>query len=753
MNGTNTAIAIMILIFIVTPLLFYMAAQQSKKVFKHKKRKFYALSKNYFQFKEHVTIEADRWPIYARPILFTEIDHEAQIEFAKAQQALSDADQILPQIETIDEPKLNDQFTVQDLFNVFQNLNTIFLRSQLVGHMNALEEKIVNLGSSLRSLRRNRQQVEKRRLEVEKSIQELKIRTEQIHRRLKPLDIWKSIEANNISWVVTSADRCELEASNSATNLSDLDQGYIEYATADIFVNIGNFSLDCIELFLESQAISRRYKLDQFFKLFNESTGFLQTILEMDEVWSGWKKLKGVKPYIDQLPMTRQEAEKSLRSFKNRQKHLEWLILLTSQIDVESEIEDAEALEKECTDYWYSYAEQSTYWEKALGNPPRFPVTELNHFQTLLFTEINPQIDIDMIIKQSQILGLMKKIGLALESHSSIENLILRLERELDAHKDAQEFVNQLLDSEGEATLIFKELKLALVDTSPNISERGTRLENAHQTYSVRAKRIKGADFPELLKSLEQFIVDTDKLVRAHLLQMVQLKAEYDRFYEEIYSLNKELVIYIEHIPKFDIQSIKLFNSAFEESLEILDEPKIESYSWLRPTTNKMQAWIEKNDFFIAQARDKYEAFETGKRRVEKLLEQTQEEIDIQRVRIEPKWGWYRSEILPRINAIARYFNREKKDWERLVERNWAEYNITRAISECENLIQFCEGKLIELTQAIEKVNHKENQLRSKVEAVSLLLKRNGAKLSSQDQHHIKSPSVTIIMRQLLLII
>ena len=52
----------------------------------------------------------------------------------------------------------------------------------------------------------------------------------------------------------------------SAALSSENDQGYIEHATATIFVDIGNFSLDCIELFLESQKISRRYELDTFVK-------------------------------------------------------------------------------------------------------------------------------------------------------------------------------------------------------------------------------------------------------------------------------------------------------------------------------------------------------------------------------------------------------------------------------------------------------------------------------------------------------
>jgi hypothetical protein len=105
----------------------------------------------------------------------------------------------------------------------------------------------------------NRQQVEEKRLAVEKSIEDLRIRADQIQKRLKPLDVWRSLEAHNFLWVVNIAERCQVEASSRLMTSSENDQGYIEHATATIFVEIGNFSLDCIELFLESQRLSRLY--------------------------------------------------------------------------------------------------------------------------------------------------------------------------------------------------------------------------------------------------------------------------------------------------------------------------------------------------------------------------------------------------------------------------------------------------------------------------------------------------------------
>src|SRR5690349_5261881 len=173
------------------------------------------------------------------------------------------------------------------------------------------------------------------------------------------------------------------------------DQGYIEHATATIFVDIGNFSLDCIELFLESQKISRRYELDTFIKYFSESTAFLQSILQMDEVWSGWKKLKQVKPYIDALPGAKQQAEASLKSFRNRQDVFEKLIERLSLIDMERETQVVDTLEQEGAYYWYPYEEQSLYWEKVLGTPTVFPSQELERFKTLLFGEIQPVTHVD----------------------------------------------------------------------------------------------------------------------------------------------------------------------------------------------------------------------------------------------------------------------------------------------------------------------------------------------------------------------
>ena len=734
----SIGLLLLLLAFIVLMFLYGQARLRARG-FRRGKKKFATLNEHLEKLRDTMLSESDRWPMYARPVLFTEIDREAQIEFARAQQALAEAEQILPEIATIEEPELPDQFRLQDFFDVPKLLKTISLGNQLSGNVSYLEQLILTLQTTQKSLRMNRQQVEEKRLTVEKSIEDLRIRTEQINKRLKPLDVWRSIEAHNFLWVVSIAERCQVEASSRLMASSENDQGYIEHATANIFVDIGNFSLDCIELFLESQKISRRYELDTFIKYFAESTGFLQSILQMEEVWSGWKKLKQVKPYIEALPTTRQQAEASLRSFRNRQEYFEKLLDQISRIDIEKEINVVDALEKEGTYYWYPYEEQKTYWEKALGNPTIFPSQELDRFQTLLLGEIHPATHVDVVIKQSQLLSLIQKAGQALTWHDAITKLIVQLGTALRFHKEAQRTVNQLLASQGEASRLLARLELVLIDTSPELREAGTQQVGEMQDYLEQARRVRGVDFPELLTQLGQWIAGSERLVKQHDVQFEELKAVYDRDHKRIGASIKEIGVYVSHVPPFDAPSIQSFDVLFDEGIVILSEKKVERYSWLSPAVRRMQAWLEKSEAILAPARGKYSAFESENRLVEELLVQTEAELIRSKSEIDSSWGWSRSETLPKIDSLARAFVREKNHWERLRERNWAEYDIHRAVATCENLITFCEGVLLDLAQTMENINPRQDQLAGKTEAVMLMLDQNGSSLSTSDRIDVRS--------------
>lgn len=739
MNEITSLVFLILLLAFLVLMFLYAQARLRARGFRRGKKKFATLNEHLEKLRDTMLSESDRWPMYARPVLFTEIDREAQIEFARAQQALAEAEQILPEIATIEEPELPDEFRLQDFFNVPKLLKTIFLGNQLSGSVSELEQHILTLQTTHKSLRTNRQQVEEKRLTVEKSIEDLRIRTEQINKRLKPLDIWRSLEAHNFLWVVNIAERCQVEASSRLMTSSENDQGYIEHATANIFVDIGNFSLDCIELFLESQKISRRYELDTFIKYFAESTGFLQSILQMEEVWSGWKKLKQVKPYIEALPMARQQAEASLRSFRNRQEYFEKLLDQISRIDIEKEINVVEALEKEGTYYWYPYEERKTYWEKALGNPTVLPSHELDRFHTLLLGEIQPAIHVDAVVKQSQLLNLIQKVGQALTWHDAITKLIVQLGTALRSHKEAQRTVNQLLAAQGEASRLLARLELILIDTSPELREAGTQQVDEIQDYLEQARTIRGVDFPELLRRLGQWIGDSERLVKQHDVQFEELKASYDRYHKQIGALIKETGVYMSHVPPFDDPSIQSFDILFDEGIVLLSEQKVERYSWLSPAVRRMQAWLEKSEAVIAPARETYTAFENEARLVEELLQQTEAELRRSKSEIDSSWSWSRNETLPKLDSLARAFIREKNYWERIRERNWAEYTIQRAVATCENLITFCEGVLLDLAQTMESINPKQDQLAGRTESVMLLLDQNGSSLSTTDRIDIRA--------------
>ena len=605
--------------------------------------------------------------------------------------------------------------------------------------MNELEQLLLRLQETQKSLRMNRRQVEEKRLAVEKSIEELRLRAEQIGKRLKPLDVWRSLEAQNFLWVVNIAERCQVEASSRLMTSSDNDQGYIEHATATIFVEIGNFSLDCIELFLESQKISRRYELDTFVKTFAESTEFLQAILQMDEVWSGWKKLKQVKPYIEALPSARGQAEAALRSFKNRQEVFETLIERLSGIDLENEIQVVQALEAEGAYYWYPYQEQTMYWERALGSPTLFPSQELERFQTLLQGELQPATHVDAVIKQSQLMKLIQSVGEALVWHDAITKLIVQLGTALRLHKEAQQTVNRLLAGQGEASRLQERLQQVLIDTSPDLREAGVRRVGEMQTFVEQAQAIRGVDFPELLTRLGQWMAEAERLVTQHEVQFEELKANYERDHQRMGDMVKEIGGYLNHIPPFDRASIQSFDVLFDEAIVILSEPKLERTSWLSPAVGRMQDWLEKAEPVLPPAREKTTAFENERPLVEELLAQTEAELVRTKSEIDSSWGWSQSETLLKLDSLARAFVRERNHWERLRERNWGEYNIHQAVATCENLITFCQGVLLDLAQTMESIQPRQDQLANKTESVLQLLDQNGASLSTADRLDIRS--------------
>ncbi|HET6596173.1 MAG TPA: hypothetical protein VFG81_11150 [Anaerolineales bacterium] len=334
---------------------------------------------------------------------------------------------------------------------------------------------------------------------------------------------------------------------------------------------------------------------------------------------------------------------------------------------------------------------------------------------------------------------LIQKVSQALTWHEAITTLVLQLGTALRGHKEAQQTVNRLLASQGEASRLHDRLQLVMMDTSPDLREASTQQAGEMQAYLEAARAVRGVDFPELLTQLGQWIAESERLVKLHEVQFEALKAGYDQYQKQIGTSIKEIGAYMSHVPAFDEASVRSFDVLFDEGIAMLGEQKVERYSWLSPAVRRMQAWSQKAEAVLVPAREQYTAFENGNRLVEELLAQTEAELRRSKSEIDSSWGWSQSETLPRLDSLARAFVREKNHWERLRERNWAEYDIHRAVATCENLITFCEGVLRDLAQTMESINPRQDQLAGKTEALRLLLDQNGASLSTSDRLDIRS--------------
>src|SRR5215212_8874695 len=133
MNDLSSLVWLLFLLAFIVLLFLYGQARLRAREYRRGMKKFANLNGHLEKLRDTILSESDRWPMYARPVLFTEIDREAQIEFARAQQALAEAEQILPEIETIEAPEISAQFRLRDFFDVPKLLRTISLGNQLSG--------------------------------------------------------------------------------------------------------------------------------------------------------------------------------------------------------------------------------------------------------------------------------------------------------------------------------------------------------------------------------------------------------------------------------------------------------------------------------------------------------------------------------------------------------------------------------------------------------------------------------------------
>src|SRR5215208_1907002 len=164
MNVLFSLVGFVLLFALLVLVSLYAQARLRAGGYKRGKKKFATLYEHLEKLRETMLSESDRWPMYARPVLFTEIDREAQIDFARAQQALAEAEQILPEIESVEAPELPDSFRLQDFFDVPKLLRTISRGNQLTYSVSELEQLLLRLQETQKSLRMSRRQVEEKRL-------------------------------------------------------------------------------------------------------------------------------------------------------------------------------------------------------------------------------------------------------------------------------------------------------------------------------------------------------------------------------------------------------------------------------------------------------------------------------------------------------------------------------------------------------------------------------------------------------------
>jgi len=733
---SGAIIVLSVAFFIVFPLVFSMA-HTKRKTYETAKNRSYSLSENFTQLREFVENEAERWPIYARPVIFTNIDHDAQIEFAKAHRSIKDAEEVIPEIDTITIPASTKTIDLGSFFNLDKNLRIIQAGNRMSGVESFLNESIHNLEDSVKTIREDWYRVEKIRRTIRKSIYALKDRLDKTNERLNPIDKLGMYVVGQVSWALQVADNCYLSSYERVRDQPEDELGYFEHVVANVFVEIGNFALDCVDLYAESELVSKNYELDVFTSLFKKSTDFLVSILEIDDL-SGWRKLSQTKRYIDQFPDTKNIAIASLMEFKRQRNLFESRKDYLGSLNLQNMIRNANSLQEECAFYWYTYEERRDEWEKIIKNHP-LPTISLTRIESEFVSNILPFTGHDVIVKQSALPVLITVADRVLvwlrQTHQDITNLSLELSR----HKHSQNVVEKMLSNDGKTYLTIIRLNSVLQDTAPEVVDQGRKLIPLYQSFVSRAETVRGANYPALEQELKTFTNECDDLIDDHITRLANLKSTYENLKNTIKKSLDDFDIYIHFTPAFDDKSTKAFSLFYDSGWNILQTTIVGTYSELITKIGDMKKWSQMSDSYLIRAHQKLNAFVDLRNQVHKQTGIAQGQIEAQRNIASRKWGWAKREIIQATDHAEGNLGVEMNNWQRHVTRNWAELYIHQAIKHCESFLGFIDTLLNELNISIKKINYEQEKINNRVKDIKSIIFSNKSKLSLDEIEQVKT--------------
>lgn len=680
----------MILIIAAIPFCFYFFANRQTRRAEESYQTFEQLKKVLKSLRKKLAEEAWRWPIYIRPVLYSDIDWQVSMIFSDAERAMYAAEQCRDEMPPLPVPSDNFLDHFRSLWSRIHQANLIIQAVQNLETYTNTASEIIEALVHQHTLEKTLQK------QVTNQVKDLENRFNQGYSSQKAIALGMEYE-KRLNWVTNVVQNCLASANQ---HLATPAEDGLNFAMADTFKMIGAYILSHLDLYERQFRISARYDLDHFKHQLEKFEYLLDVIINVAALET-WRDLSRTQALLDIAAIKLEFAIKSITDFDRKQQAFTALEKAILKVRFTELREKTTLLENECVRYWYDRQKDPTFWSAALGSHPN-PGGQIEEAHRITLSKIGPFIKAGSLVKQSDLPALNANIENVLQILGHTRPDIEALSQLLQVHKKAEKDVWELIHPQGSATLAVRDLEEIEADSSQEIREQCVLCRQDLEMYTNRAKNVQGANFPELLEVVRQLPVISSNIKSEHFKQIDLLVDHCAKIDAAMRKLYQELMMMRNIRPAIDWNWTDLI-SHLADTIRVYN-PKTRRFSELSAFYSQAKNIHDRSAKDADEIRNRRKQFDIYYQATKHALDEMASALAGYEKRARSAWEWERGILNQQCQLIRRDHGEFTRKWEQALSMD----TVQKAQEECEALKLSVQKTLDQVTRNLAEVFNKE---------------------------------------------
>ncbi len=483
------------------------------------------------QIKNHTEWQ---WPIWPRPLLFTEIDKAIQLALARTENAIEAIERLDEAIQVIS-PYASP---FKEFINIKGNFERIAIYARNKRLFGQFYQKSNEIQDAEKVIRENRRKISLLKRDIEKTLELRKDSLSVKSLNLNYIHKLGKVRFEDVYHNILTAQDC---LNNADLELSSAEQeDMVEWAAAFIFSESSDVSLLIFDYKSQCYSFSENYEADIVLSKLDEITGNLGAALSSLNSHS-WKQLHDLYFILSGFKNELLNVEKDLADFEGAFRKMKDLIAQIKSINIEEFEKKIIAAERSLSVYFGDATSNLKFWKRNLSDQD-IPSGHLKMVQGEYETQIQPTIE-GTIILQSDLPSVIESLSWFLLEFRKMNRTVTRIEKLYQYHFQCEQEVHTRLSNNGETR--------TLIERTTNLADNSSReIKRASQESKKRFERClvrangpaDEAFYPELLDEIKLLEKDLKGLLSQHETLISNLQADALDLHRKINTLRMDLL-------------------------------------------------------------------------------------------------------------------------------------------------------------------------------------------------------------------